>query len=169
MTPSNKILSIIMIRQSNKLYYPDNKGIKLFVEQNKINTFWVDFETESCKFNNLLHRLYEIVIFQIANMTEEEQEREASRFFFFLLDDNVREDIGNYLNPLLEYWKSIGYLKFKKNVYNKMNQSIVRYVIDYKDVDGNIVISKKYSSIKQVSCDIGSGKSSSVYYIVKKL
>ena len=84
MTPSNKILSIIMIRQSNKLYYPDNKGIKLFVEQNKINTFWVDFETGSCKFNNLLHRLYEIVIFQIANMTEEEQEREASRFFFFL-------------------------------------------------------------------------------------
>ena len=65
--------------------------------------------------------------------------------------------------------QSIGYLKFKKNVYNKMNQSIVRYVIDYKDVDGNIVISKKYSSIKQVSCDIGSGKSSSVYYIVKKL
>ena len=158
-----------MIRQSNKLYYPDNKGIKLFVEQNKINTFWVDFETGSCKFNNLLHRLYEIVIFQIANMTEEEQEREASRFFFFLLDDKIREDIGNYLNPLLEYWKSIGYLKLKKNVYNKMNQSIVRYVIDYKDVDGNIVISKKYSSIKQVSCDIGSGKSSSVYYIVKKL
>ena len=50
-----------------------------------------------------------------------------------------------------------------------MNQSIVRYIIDYKDNDGNIIISKKYSSIKQVSNDIGSGKSSSVYYIVKKL
>ena len=158
-----------MIRQSNKLYFPSNKGIALFIEQNKIDTFWIDFEHGLFKYNNLLNRLYEIVIFQIANMTEMEKEAEAERFFFFLLRENIRMDIGLYLDPLLAYWKSIGYLKFKKCVYNNMNQSIVRYIIDYKDIDGNIIISKKYSSIKQVSNDIGSGKSSSVYYIIKKL
>ena len=170
MTRMNKILCIDnMIRQSNKLYFPHNKGTALFIEQNKIDTFWIDFEHGLYKFNNLLHKLYEIVIFQIANMTEKQKEKEASRFFFYLLGENIRTDIGTYLNPLLTYWKSIGYLKFKKCVYNGMNQSIVRYIIDYKDNEGNIIISKKYSSIKQVSNDIGSGKSSSVYYIVKKL
>lgn len=170
MTRMNKILCIDnMIRQDHKLYHPANKGTSLFIAQNKLETFWIDFETGLDKFNNLLHQLYEIVIFQIANMTEKEKEKEASRFFFFLLNKNIRRDIESYLNPLLTYWKSIGYLKFKKCVYNDMNQSIVRYIIDYKDTDGNIIISKKYSSIKQVSNDIGSGKSSSVYYIVKKL
>ena len=158
-----------MIKQNHNLYYPENKGTALFIEQNKLETFWIDFERGLGKFNDLLYQLYEIVIFQIANMTEKEKELEASRFFFYLLGEHTRRDVGPYLNPLLTYWKSIGYLKFKKCVYNRMNQSIVRYIIDYKDIDGNIIITKKYSSIKQVSNDIGSGKSSSVYYIVKKL
>jgi hypothetical protein len=158
-----------MIRQSNKVYYPENKGTTLFIEQNNIESFWIDFENDLFKYNELLNKLYRIVIFQIANMTEREKEKEAERFFYYLLEENIRTDIGAYLNPLLNYWKSIGYLKFKKCVYNKMNQSIVRYVIDYKDTHGNVLISKKYSSIKQVSNDIGSGKSSSVYYIVKKI
>jgi hypothetical protein len=158
-----------MIRQSNKVYYPENKGTGLFVKQNNIESFWIDFEYGLHKFNDLLDKLLAIVKFQIANMTEAHQEKEASLFFYYLLGENIRTDIGAYLNPLLDYWKSIGYLKFKKIVYNKMNQSIVRYTIDYKNSDGDVIISKKYSSIKQVSNDIGSGKSSSVYYIVKKI
>jgi len=158
-----------MIRQSNKIYYPVNKGTTLFIKQNNIESFWVDFEHDLFKYKELLNKLYRIVIVEIANMTENKKQQEAERFFYYLLNENIRTDIGTYLNPLLDYWKSIGYLKFKKCIYNKMNQSIVRYVIDYKDPHGNVLKSKKYSSIKQVSNDIGSGKSSSVYYIVKKI
>ena len=158
-----------MIRQSNRIYYPISKGVSLFVNQNNLESFWLDFENGISKYNMLLDKLYKIVIFQIANMTEKQKEAEASRFFFYLLSENIRTDIKIYLTQLLDYWKSIGFLKFKKVVYNKMNQSIVRYVIDYKDIEGNVIISKKYSSIKQVSNDIGQGKSSSVYYLVKKI
>ena len=156
-------------RQSNKIYYPPNNGTELFIRLNKLESFWVDFYHGTSRFDALLYKLYRLVIFQIANMTEANQQKEAQIFFYYLLKEDLRKDIGAYLNPLLKYFKSIGYLKFKKCIYNDMNQSIVRYVIDYKDENGDLIISKKYSSIKQVSNDIGSGKSSSIYYIVKKL
>ena len=158
-----------MIRQNKSIYFPKNKGITLFVKQNNIESFWLDLDAGTGPFNDRLFKLYKVVIFQIANMTEAKKEVEAEAFFFFLLRDDIRLDIGAYLNPLLNYFKSIGYLKFKKCVYNGMVQSIVRYIIDYKDKNGDIIISKKYSSIKQVSNDVGSGKVSSVYYIIKKL
>ena len=88
MTSMNKILCIDnMIKQNHNLYYPENKGTALFIEQNKLETFWIDFERGLGKFNDLLYQLYEIVIFQIANMTEKDKEKEASRFFFYLLGE----------------------------------------------------------------------------------
>lgn len=158
-----------MIQEDKQIYYPKNNGTDLFIKQNNLESFWVDFENGLHKFNNLLDKLLIIVKFQIANMTEVQQEQEACLFFFYLLRTNIRTDIQRYLIPLLDYWKSIGYLKFKKVVYNTMNQSIIRYIIDYKNSNGDIIISKKYSSIKQVSNDIGNGKSSSIYYILKKI
>ena len=82
-----------MIRQSNKVYYPENKGTTLFIEQNNIESFWIDFENDLFKYNELLNKLYRIVIFQIANMTEREKEKEAERFFYYLLEALIQAGI----------------------------------------------------------------------------
>ena len=77
------------------------------------------------------------------------------------------EDIKEYLQPLLDYFHLIGYLKFKKNIYNDNKQKIIRYRVEFKNKDGKLLIIKRYSSLAQLSDDIGKKMTSLHYQLFK--
>ena len=111
-------------------YYPDNKGLHLFVEQHKLDQFYLDMD--GCGKVFVMKKFTQLVIEAIAHMDARQQEAEAENFFVYLLQ-NPRRDMAEYLEPLLEYFHTIGLLKFKKHVYNNNKQKVVRYKVVFKN------------------------------------
>lgn len=146
-------------------YYPDNKGLHLFVEQHKLNEFYVDMD--GCGKVYVMRKFTQLVIEAIACMDARQQEAESEKFFVYLLQ-NPRRDMAEYLEPLLEYFHQIGLLKFKKHVYNDNKQKVVRYKVVFKNKSGKCITEKYYSSLGQLSDDIGK-KMTSLHYQLFKL
>ena len=61
-----------------------------------------------------MKKFTQLVIEAIAHMDARQQEAEAENFFVYLLQ-NPRRDMAEYLEPLLEYFHTIGLLKFKNH------------------------------------------------------
>ena len=97
------------------LYYPDNRGLHLYAEQNGLLSFRVDFFGDDGRHAKTTFA--GLVADVIAKMSPEQQAKESEKFFIYLLM-NPRRDMEAYLSPLLKYFHMIGLLKFKKNVYN---------------------------------------------------
>ena len=146
------------------IYYPKQRSLELYVEHNKLNHFHVDMDGDgNVKAKAMFAQL---VMDVIARMTPEAQEKESEDFFVYLLQ-NPRRDMGAYLVPLLEYFHKLGLLKFKKNVYNDNKQKIVRYKVIFKNTSGEVVTEKYYSSLSQLSDDIGKKMTSLHYQLFK--
>jgi len=155
-----------IIFYTGKIYYPqNNEGIDLFVKQEKLNKITVCFHNEIDVVHKL-KELYHMVTNAIALMNEEEREAESERFFLYLIS-YPRYDVKDYLQPLLKYFHMIGYLKFKKNIYNANKQSIVRYKVEFKNKEGKLMITKGYSSLSQLSDDTGKKMTSLHYQLFK--
>jgi len=100
------------------IYHPPSKALDLYIEQHALNKFKVDFYGSECRRDLILAKLADMSCDVIARMPEAYQERESERFFVYLLQD-PRLDLRSYLRPLLDYFHVLGFLKFKKHVYNK--------------------------------------------------
>ena len=148
------------------IYYPDSKGLHLFVKQNRLLRFVVDFDHDELAWNRLLKRFASLVSDVIARMTTKEQEMESEKFFAYLIQD-PRRDLRAYLQPLLDYFHMLGFLKFKKNIYNDNKQKIVRYRVIFKNKNDEIITVKRYSSLGQLSDDIGKKMTSLHYQLFK--
>ena len=61
----------------------------------------------------------------------------------------------------------IGHLKFKKNIYNKNRQGVVRHKVEFKNKDGGLIVTKRYSSLSQLSDDTGEKMTSLHYQLFK--
>ena len=146
------------------LYYPDNRGLQLYAEQNGLLAFRVDFFGDDGR--HAKQTFARLVADVIAKMTPEQQAKESEQFFIYLLQ-NPRRDMEAYLTPLLDYFHMIGLLKFKKHVYNDNKQSIVRYRVIFKNKQGEFICEKKYSSLSQLSDDIGKKMTSLHYQLFK--
>lgn len=157
-----------MLKSDGRFYYPQNKGLSMYVKLNKLDRFSL-FNNDENLFISRLKVFSSLVINVLGMKSENEMEDEATKFFHYLLLPNIRRDIDVYLTAVLKYFKSVGYLRFKKNTYNDMKQTIKRYRICYYTKDSKVIIQKDYSSLKQVSNDIGSGKTTSIYYKLKNL
>lgn len=156
-----------VIIKSAKLYYPENnKALQFYIDQENLNVIIVNFDTE-CNITSKYIKLSKMVINAIARMSEHERELESERFFLYLIS-HPRGDIKEYLQPLLNYFHMIGYLKFKKNIYNENKQTVVRYKVEFKNKDGKPILIKCYSSLSQLSDDIGK-KMTSLHYQLFKL
>ena len=144
------------------VYYPVNTGLSLFIKFNGLDKMTVDFDG-SCEDPDIAFtKLYVLVRDVLAGMSEDEQAHESERFFIYLLG-NPRRDCRAYLEPLLSYFHIIGYLKFKKHIYNDNKQKIVRYRVVFKNKLGEQLFVKRYSSLAQLSDDIGK-KMTSLHY-----
>ncbi len=148
------------------IYHPESKGIKLFIEQKKLNKLIVDFNGNNQIRDENLHQLFELVSHVIGGMSDVDQAKESEAFFVFLISD-PRRDIGAYLRPLLEYFHNLGYLKFKKHIYNDNKQKVVRYKVEFKNTEGTVLKVKLYSSLAQLSDDIGKKMTSLHYQLFK--
>lgn len=157
-----------MLKCNGDFYYPQNKGLSMYIKLNKLNTFSL-FNNDENLFISRLKIFSQLVIEVLGQKSDDEMEDEATNFFHFLLLPNIRKDIDLYLTYVLNYFKSVGYLRFKKNTYNDMKQTIKRYRICYFSKDSKLIMVKDYSSLKQVSNDIGNGKTTSIYYKLKNL
>ena len=157
-----------MLKCNGEFYYPQNKGLSMYIKLNKLNTFSL-FNNDENLFISRLKIFSQLVIEVLGQKSDDEMEDEATNFFHFLLLPNIRRDINLYLTSVLNYFKSVGYLRFKKNTYNDMKQTIKRYRICYFSKDSKLLMVKDYSSLKQVSNDIGNGKTTSIYYKLKNL
>ena len=147
-----------------EFYYPDNTGLHLFVEQNKLNEFYVDMDGLG---KSAVHRKFaQLVIEALARMSGKQQEEESEKFFVYLLQ-NPRRDMADYLEPLLQYFHKIGLLKFKKHVYNDNKQKVVRYKVVFKNTAGKFITEKYYSSLGQLGDDIGKKMTSLHYQLFK--
>lgn len=146
---------------------PHNKGLELYVEQHKLDKILVDFNFNEVEFNRTLHKLYEMSATAISKLTDAEKENCSQSFFVYLISD-PRRDIGAYLRPLLSYFHMLGYLKFKKNIYNDNKQQVVRYRVAFRNKRNEIIKVKQYSSLAQLSDDIGK-KMTSLHYQLYKL
>ena len=156
-----------MIRFHNSnIYYPNVEGIELFVKNHNLDKVMLDFNHNPQQFDKVLHKLYSIVSHAIAAMTEDKQRNESERFFVYLIQ-NPRRDVGAYLRPLLKYFHMIGYLRFKKKVYNDNKQSITRYRVVFKNTDDEVIVTKHYSSLAQLSDDTGKKMTSLHYQLFK--
>ena len=144
------------------LYYPPSKALELYIERHHINKFVVDFNMSEHKRSCVLQKLADMVCDTIARLSVPAQEMESERFFVYLLKD-PRPDMEDYLAPLLKYFHMIGYLKFKKHIYNNNKQSVVRYRVTFKNTEGVVIAHKKYSSLQQLGDDTGK-KMSSLHY-----
>ena len=148
------------------IYYPQSKALKLYIERHHIDRFVVDFN-ECCNSRRLvLNKLADMVCDTIARLPVSGQELESERFFIYLLKD-PRQDLEHYLNPLLKYFHMLGFLKFKKHIYNNNKQSVVRYQVTFKNKAGAVIAHKKYSSLQQLSDDTGKKMSSLHYQLFK--
>lgn len=146
---------------------PHNKGLELYVEQHKLDKILVDFNFNEVEFNRTLHKLYEMAATTISKLNDAEKENCSQSFFVYLISD-PRRDIGAYLRPLLSYFHMLGYLKFKKNIYNDNKQQVVRYRVAFRNKRNEIIKVKQYSSLAQLSDDIGK-KMTSLHYQLYKL
>ncbi len=146
---------------------PNNKGLDLFIQENRLDKILVDFNYNERLFNETLHKLYELSAQAISKLTEDEKEMCSQSFFVYLISD-PRRDIGAYLRPLLSYFHMLGYLKFKKNIYNDNKQQVVRYRVAFRNKSNEIIKVKQYSSLAQLSDDIGK-KMTSLHYQLYKL
>jgi hypothetical protein len=75
--------------------------------------------------------------------------------------------VGAYLRPLLRYFHMIGYLRFKKHVYNTNKQKVVRYRVIFKNSQDQVIKVKHYSSLAQLSDDTGKKMTSLHYQLFK--
>lgn len=157
-----------MLKCYGKFYYPENRGLDMYIRLNKLDTFSL-FNNDENLFIDRLKIFSRLVIEVLGQKSEGEMEKQATNFFHYLLLPTIRRDIDVYLQSILAYFKSVGYLRFKKNTYNDMKQTIKRYRICYFSKDNDVIIQKDYSSLKQVSNDIGSGKTTSIYYKLKNI
>ena len=148
------------------LYRPDIKGLDLFIAQNRLDKIVIDFSAHGSGGAELLGQLFVLVRNSLARMTETEKEQESERYFIYLIS-NPRRDVKEYLIPLLGYFHVLGYLKFKKSVYNDHKQNIVRYRVVFKNKDGKTLITKRYSSLAQLSDDVGEKMTSLHYQLFK--
>lgn len=155
-----------LTKYTTHLYYPVNKGLDLFVEINGLNQIVVNFDCVSSSLDAVLYKLFTLVRPVLAAMSEEGKARESERFFTYLLC-NPRRDARAYLEPLLNYFHILGYLKFKKRIYNNHKQNIVRYKVEYKNTSGETLFVKKYSSLSHLSDDIGKKMTSLHYQLFK--
>jgi len=146
---------------------PNNKGLQLYLEQHRLDKIIIDFNFNQFEFNRTLRKLYEMTATAIAKMSDLEQEECSQSFFVYLISD-PRRDIGAYLRPLLSYFHMLGYLKFKKNIYNDNKQQVVRYRVVFRNKRNEIIKVKQYSSLAQLSDDIGK-KMTSLHYQLYKL
>ena len=148
------------------LYRPDIKGLDLFITQNHLDKIVIDFSGQGSGVADLLKQLFALVRSSLARMPEAEKEAESERFFIYLIS-NPRRDVKEYLKPLLDYFHVLGYLKFKKSVYNCNKQSIARYRVVFKNKDGKTLVTKHYSSLAQLSDDVGKKMTSLHYQLFK--
>ena len=148
------------------IYYPENEGIELFIKQEGLNKIVVSFNNDINTVKDKLICLSVMVINAIALMNDERRALESERFFLYLIS-YPRKDIKDYLQPVLDYFHLIGYLKFKKNIYNDNKQKIIRYRVEFKNTDGKLLIIKRYSSLAQLSDDIGKKMTSLHYQLFK--
>ena len=148
------------------IYYPENEGIELFIKQEGLNKIVVSFNNDINTVKDKLLCLSVMVINAIALMNDERRALESERFFLYLIS-YPRKDIKDYLQPVLDYFHLIGYLKFKKNIYNDNKQKIIRYRVEFKNTDGKLLIIKRYSSLAQLSDDIGKKMTSLHYQLFK--
>ena len=147
---------------TGQIYYPkNNEGLDLYVKQEKLNQIAVCFNGD-VNVAHKLKKLCRMVTNAIALMSERKREHESERFFLYLISC-PRRDIKDYLQPLLEYFHMIGHLKFKKNIYNENKQGVVRYKVEFKNKDGGLIVTKRYSSLSQLSDDTG-GEMTSLHY-----
>ena len=151
---------------SGCLYYPNNEGIKLYIQQHKLDRILVCFNNEIESYNNKLVKLSVLTINAIALLNENQRMLESERFFLYLIS-NPRPDIKYYLQPVLDYFHIIGYIKFKKNIYNDNKQKIIRYRVEFKNIQGRLLITKHYSSLSQLSDDIGKKMTTLHYQLFK--
>lgn len=154
-----------VVFHSLNLYYPDNRGLHLYAKQNGLLAFRIDMDGDDGHATK--SRFAGLVADALAKMKPEEQERESERFFAYLLQ-NPRRDMGAYLEPLLKYFHTLGLLKFKKRVYNDHKQRVVRYRVEFYNKQGEHICDKQYSSLSQLSDDIGK-KMTSLHYQLFKL
>jgi hypothetical protein len=61
----------------------------------------------------------------------------------------------------------LGYLKFKKSVYNDHKQNVVRCRVVFKNKDGKTLVTKRYSSLAQLSDDVEKQMTSLHYQLFK--
>jgi hypothetical protein len=148
------------------LYYPKNEGIELYIQQQKLDQIIVCFDDGFYEMDAKLKKLTLMVINAIAILQDDKRTLESERFFLYLIS-SPRKDIKEYLQPILDYFHMIGYLKFKKNIYNNSKQKIIRYRVEFKNSEGKLLIIKKYSSLAQLSDDIGKKMTSLHYQLFK--
>ena len=148
------------------IYYPENEGIELFIKQEGLNKIVVSFNNDIDIITDKLIRLSKMVINAIGLMTDDKRALESERFFLYLIS-YPRKDIKEYLQPVLDYFHLIGYLKFKKNIYNDNKQQVIRYRVEFKNTEGKLLIIKRYSSLSQLSDDIGKKMTSLHYQLFK--
>jgi hypothetical protein len=148
------------------IYHPKNEGLDLFIKQQGLNKIVVCFDDGCDLITDKFIKLSKMVINVIALMNNDKRALESERFFLHLIS-NPRKDIKYYLQPILDYFHMIGYLKFKKNIYNDNKQKIIRYRVEFKNTDGKLLIIKRYSSLAQLSDDIGKKMTSLHYQLFK--
>jgi len=148
------------------IYHPPSKGLDLYLQQHNLHCFTVDFERNPKTDQAVQYKFFELVRDVIARMSVDEQQAESEKFFVYLISD-PRRDIGYYLQPLLDYFHMLGFLKFKKNIYNDHKQSVVRYQVVFKNKQGKIIKQKRYASLAQLSDDIGKKMTSLHYQLFK--
>jgi hypothetical protein len=148
------------------IYHPPSKALELYIKHNHLDKFMVDFNECSHVRGIVLNKLSDMVCDTIARLPVMAQELESERFFIYLLQD-PRQDLREYLLPLLNYFHILGFLKFKKHIYNNNKQSVVRYQVTFKNKEGKVIAHKKYSSLQQLSDDTGKKMSSLHYQLFK--
>lgn len=148
------------------IYHPKSDGIELYIKQQRLDKMVVDFNGFDSVREAHLRKLFDMVSHVIGSMSEDEQAKESEAFFVYLISD-PRRDIGAYLQPLLSYFHDLGYLKFKKHIYNDNKQKVVRYKVEFKNKSGEIIKVKLYSSLSQLSDDIGKKMTSLHYQLFK--
>lgn len=148
------------------IYHPPSKALELYICHHCLDKFVVDFNGCSHQRQRVLQKLAEMVCDTVARLPLHLQEMESERFFVYLLQD-PRPDLKHYLCPLLEYFHMLGFLKFKKHIYNNNKQSVIRYRVTFKNKDGKVIAHKQYSSLQQLSDDTGKKMSSLHYQLFK--
>lgn len=148
------------------IYHPESEGLTLYLQQHNLDKFVVDLDRNTRLYDATLHTFFELVRDVLARMTVLQQQAESEKFFVYLISE-PRRDIGAYLDPLLKHFHLLGFLKFKKHIYNDNKQAVVRYRVIFKNKEGKIIKEKRYASLAQLSDDIGKKMTSLHYQLFK--